>query len=301
MCCGSTSGIGKEFVDVRNSRPWQEEFSPVGSSRNIPHSCLPSPRREFTFNGAPGVRSRRFVAVSAAESDGPKRPWFRKFLFESIEAPDFDPDFDIADDISEDPDSQEEDGVEFEPRADADDDPNLDEPTDEIRDEIDEMIDDDRRFFRWKMKNDARNELREFQARGIDPDGKDWEDWLDDSWNQDEDILGEGADGWYEAAPDWEKEGVPREPPRKPERGMKRTIKELFFRIFEPEGEVVEDLQFEERVFRFTSRTTVRSFFTHLLAFTALESWLSVFCLPALSYECKFCADIGLTRKIVIM
>jgi len=52
---------------------------------------------------------------------------------------------------------------------------------------------------------------------------------------------------------------------------MKRTITELLFRILEPEDEVEEDLQFEERVFRFTSRTTVSSWTQPLssLAFSA--------------------------------
>lgn len=227
---GSRTGnvsIGKGLLDVRKVCPWQEEFP-----------CLGRWRRS--------VR-KRFVAVSAAESEGPERSWFRKFLFESIEVPDLEDDSDIG----EDGEGEGEDGVEFEPRADAD------EPK---RDEIDELIEDDRRFFRWKMKNEARNEVREFQASGRDPDGKDWEDWLDESWSPDEESFGGGGDGWYEASPDWEKDGVPRKPPSKPERGMKRTIKELFFRIFEPEDEVLADLEFEERVFNFTSQTTVSPF-----------------------------------------
>jgi hypothetical protein len=235
--------IGKGLLDVRKVCPWQEEFPCLGLARRW--------RRSFR---------KRFVAVSAAESEGPERSWFRKFLFESIEVPDLDDDSDIG----EDGEGEGEDGVEFEPRADAD------EPK---RDEIDELIEDDRRFFRWKMKNDARSEVREFQASGIDPDSRDWEDWLDDSWSQYEEDLAGGQDGWYEAAPNWEKDGVPREPPSKPERGMKRTIKELLFRIFEPEEEVLEDLQFEERVFRFTSRTTVSSFST------------PQYCLPAHSWN----------------
>jgi len=41
------------------------------------------------------------------------------------------------------------------------------------------------------MKNEARNELRKFQSSSEreDVDGKDWEDWLDDSWNQYDDNL----------------------------------------------------------------------------------------------------------------
>lgn len=207
------------------------------------------------------MSSRSSVAVRAGQSeDTPERPWFRKFLLETIEAPDLDEDdFDFGDEEEVSDAEEEEDGVEFEERVGFEDDPKPDA--------IDEMLDDDTRFFRWKMKNDARNELREFQASGIDPDGKDWEDWLDDSWNQYEDNLEGGTDGWYEAAPNWEKDGVPREPPSKPERGMKRTIKELLFRIFEPEEEVLEDLQFEERVFRFTSRTTVSAAHSPLNSF----------------------------------
>jgi hypothetical protein len=59
------------------------------------------------------------------------------------------------------------------------------------------------------MKNDAHSEVREFQALGIDPDSRDWEDWLDDSWSQYEENLVGGQDGWYEATPNWEKDGVP--------------------------------------------------------------------------------------------
>jgi hypothetical protein len=191
--------------------------------------------------------------VRARAFDEP-RSWFRNFLFEEIDISDSDTE--DGEDLEE-PGVNEEgvgfepraDGVEFEPRADGD--------ADGDGDEVDQLLEDDRRFFRWKMKNEARNEVREFQASGRDPDGKDWEDWLDESWSPDEESFGGGGDGWYEASPDWEKDGVPRKPPSKPERGMKRTIKELFFRIFEPEDEVLEDLEFEERVFNFTSQTTV--------------------------------------------
>lgn len=167
----------------------------------------------------------------------PREPsWFRRFLLESLEVPGGGDDFpDLDDEIF--------DEVEFEARADGEE--------IEEEDSIDRLLNDDARFFRWKMKQDARNEVREFR------DDQDWEDWLDDSWS---DEMVAGKDGWYEASPNWEKDGVPREPPSKPERGMKRTIKELFFRSFEPQEEVMDDLQFEEQVFRYTSRTTVSAF-----------------------------------------
>lgn len=226
--------IAKEFSVVRNSHPWRPQVPRVGLGLTSRKSSRRNP-----------------VVVRAAESDIPKKPWFRRFLFESIEVPDLATDSDIGDDFVI-PEAEDEDEVEFEERADGG-------VTDEPADEVDAMIEDDSLFFRWKMKNEARNELREFQSSGRDPDGKDWEDWLDDSWNQYDEKLETGEDGWYEASPNWEKDGVPREPPTKPERGMKRTIKELFFRVVEPQEEVLEDLQFEERVFKFTSRTTVSS------------------------------------------
>jgi len=125
------------------------------------------------------------------------------------------------------------------------------------------------------MKEEARKELQNFERN---PESNDWEDWLDDSWNQYEGNLQSGEDGWYEASPNWDKDGVPREPPTKPERGMKRTIKELLFRMLEPEAEVEEDLQFEERVFRFTSRTTVSSWTIHL------------------SFACFYCTFLMITQ-----
>ena len=246
-------GVGKVALNVqRSSCPGREEV--LGHPRRIhlrrnPQVCV---ELGFSSSGAGWRSSRRGVRVSAFEG---LRSWFRNFLFESTETSDFDIDSDVGDGLEE--PEIEEDVVELEERAD----PDADQVSGE-KDEIDQMLEDDRRFFRWKMETEARNQVRDFQASGRDPDSKDWEDWLDDTWSRSEENLTGGKGGWYEASPDWEKNGVPREPPSKPERGMKRTIKELFFRIFEPEDEVLEDLQFEERISRFTSRTTVSSFLT---------------------------------------
>lgn len=93
----------------------------------------------------------------------------------------------------------------------------------------------------------------------LQKEGRAWEDWLDDGWNQGDQGNGDIENGWYEPSSDWDQTGVPRDPATKPERGIKRNFKELLFRILEPEDEVEDDLLFEERVFRFTSRTTVSS------------------------------------------
>lgn len=207
-----------------------------------------SSHREFNPRG----RSKGRFVVSIAGG------WFKKLLLSKIEIPDVD--VGGLDDEEEEEEDVNGDGDEGDGEGDDEDLEEVDfefsrEP---VGDEVDELIEDDTRFARWKRKADAKNELREFQASGRDPDSQDWEDWLDDTWEQyDENLAGE--DGWYQPAPDWEKDGMPRNPPTKPERGMRRTIKELLFRIFEREEEVAEDLEFEERVFRFTSQSTVRA------------------------------------------
>jgi hypothetical protein len=98
-------------------------------------------------------------------------------------------------------------------------------------------------------------------------------------------IVGEkkkipGVDEWWDAAPEWEKGGVPRDAPPRPERGMKRTVKEIFLRIFEREEEVEDDLQFEDRIFRYTSQTTVSvlTYFSHCNFSAGLAvSWIVTF------------------------
>lgn len=87
-------------------------------------------------------------------------------------------------------------------------------------------------------------------------------------------------DEWWDAAPEWEKGGVPRDAPPRPERGMKRTVKEIFLRIFEREEEVEDDLQFEDRIFRYTSQTTVSvlTYFSHCNFSAGLAlSWIVTF------------------------
>ncbi|KAG0579558.1 hypothetical protein KC19_4G106600 [Ceratodon purpureus] len=249
-CCSSLGSIGGGGVDGQgfDCCSWREGSLDLGLGQ-----LGKGQGRRGSEGGFCSRRLRRGVRARAGDGPG---SWFRNFLFESIDASEFE---DGGEDLEEGEIEEEEDEVEFEPRLDWDE--VVDGDADAVSgkgDEIDQLLEDDSRFFRWKLKNDARNEVRDFQASGRDPDSKDWEDWLDDSWNQYEDNLEGGEDGWYEASPNWDKDGVPREPPTKPERGMKRTIKELFFRIFEPEDEVLEDLQFEERVFRFTSRTTAK-------------------------------------------
>ncbi|CAI7830190.1 unnamed protein product [Closterium sp. NIES-54] len=115
-------------------------------------------------------------------------------------------------------------------------------------DDIDAMLADPERFERWQTSR----ELRGIQFAGKDPDDREWEDWIDDPSEYDYE-----NGGWYEPQPDWEKGGMPREAPDIPERGMSRSFKELLLRIFKPQDEVEENLTFEERVFRYTSQTTV--------------------------------------------
>jgi len=63
------------------------------------------------------------------------------------------------------------------------------------------------------MKTEARNELRDFERN---PESNEWEDWLDDSWNQYEDNLQGGEDGWYEASPNWDRMASLASRPRNP-------------------------------------------------------------------------------------
>lgn len=199
------------------------------------------------------TRSLRKRVVVNAFDPGERKSWLRNLLFQRIETwrP---PDVDTGE--AEDQFSSEQQFRDSGDMDDLEEELEFDTQEDVDYDEVDALIDDDAKFASWRRKTEAKNELRNFQATGRDPDSKDWEDWLDDSWGEYNDHLG-GKDGWYESPSDWEKGGFPREAPIKAERGMKRTIKELFFRIFEREEEVDDDLEFEERVFRFTSRATV--------------------------------------------
>ena len=252
MGCPEFNPIGSKRACGINSRTQGPGAMGLGWCKGWPQEG--SSHREFN----PRDRSRSRFVVSVAGGNG--NGWFKNLLLSKIEIPDVNLGG-LDDDDDEDMDG-DGDGDEGEEGDDEDED---DEDLEEVDfrfsrepagDEVDELIEDDTRFARWKRKVDAKNELREFQASGRDPDSTDWEDWLDDTWEQ-YDVNLAGEDGWYQPAPDWEKDGVPRDPPTKPERGMRRTIKELFFRIFEREEEVADDLQFEERVFRFTSQSTV--------------------------------------------
>ena len=116
-------------------------------------------------------------------------------------------------------------------------------------DDVDSMLADPEKFERWELSRD----LRQVQWEGYDPDDALWESWLDDP-----DDYDYKSGGWYDSQPDWDKGGVPREAPSVPERGMSRSFKELLLRIFQPQDEVEEQLTFEEKVFRYTSQTSVR-------------------------------------------
>lgn len=121
--------------------------------------------------------------------------------------------------------------------------------------DIDEIMEDEDKFKKWKLRRDTLKELKDYQTTGRDPDDDIWEDWIDDSMN-----VGVNMGGWYENQSDWETGGVPRNPPKVPERGMSWTFKDFFFKMFGREEEVEADLTFEERIFRYTSQTTAKFF-----------------------------------------
>eukprot|EP00249_Psilotum_nudum_P021818 c28264_g1_i1 orf=214-2259(+) len=196
-------------------------------------------------------------------ANGPKfkRNWWKRFLFEEIDS---DLDFDTGNDFNS---------------SDEDDDSgrtgNLTDSRDaqdsvvDIEDEVDRMLEDDDSFRSWKQRTDAMSELRESQESGRDPGNKDWEDWLGDSWEDFSGYAGIGDGGWYAPQSEWERNGLPRDPPKMPERGMNRTLKEFLLRIFERQEEVEADLEFEERLFRFTSQSTAK-----FVAVLVLLPWL---------------------------
>ncbi|KAL2630207.1 hypothetical protein R1flu_014893 [Riccia fluitans] len=207
----------------------------LGRSRNVYHK-------------APSLYTKRNNShIGNAKGNS----WWRDFLFQQLNEDDIVfGDEDMEEDSEEGPDDLDEEDEEFFSSLNA---------TEEMDpDEVDRMLADDRKFFSWQQKRQAIDELREYQETERDPDSRDWEDWLDDSWSDPKQATGAMGGDWYEPQPEWEKEGVPRDPPKKPERGMNRTMKELLMRIFENQEEVEEDLDFEERVFRFTSQSTAK-------------------------------------------
>eukprot|EP00271_Cylindrocystis_brebissonii_P019993 TRINITY_DN6408_c0_g1_i1.p1 TRINITY_DN6408_c0_g1~~TRINITY_DN6408_c0_g1_i1.p1 ORF type:complete len:487 (-),score=93.17 TRINITY_DN6408_c0_g1_i1:320-1780(-) len=123
-------------------------------------------------------------------------------------------------------------------------------------DQIDELIEDDEKFRAWQLRREALDELEEYTKGGADPDEKHWEDWLDDQTRAAPVDLG----GWFDPVPDWEEDGLPRPPPKLPERGMRRTMKELMPKVFQNNEEVEQELTFEEKIFRYSSQTTAKFF-----------------------------------------
>lgn len=215
-----------------------------------------------------------------AEGGDQKISWWYSFLFDPIKSEDLGlgsgnggdngagGDLD-APDLNDDSASWPQDNYdEFDDGETVDD----DNDEDWCEDDIDRMLDDDARFEAWKRRTDALSELREYQKLGRDPDNTDWEDWLDGSWGDKGSDSGVKDSGWYSSQSDWEKGELPRSAPKMPERGMNRTIKELFFRIFEREEEVLDDLAFEDRVFRYTSQSTAK-----FVAVLILVPWLVAF------------------------
>lgn len=200
---------------------------------NCGHSFGVRPGRGTT------TRRKRFRA-NAVDPEG-ERNWWQRILFQPIP-------------VDEEDDQPDREGYGI-------DDPMVDtlegeeSSRSESMDSIDEMLADDARFSEWQRRSAVREEVREFGKTRRDPDSKDWKDWLDDTDNSG--TFGVKDGGWYYPEDDWEKDGMPRAPPKKPVRGMKRTVIELFFRMFEPEEDVEADLKFEGKIFRYTSRETV--------------------------------------------
>lgn len=215
------------------------------------------------------VRESRTCRVHA-QKDELGRNWWQRLLFTPLDPAKYAfLDYD-SEDESEDDGDHDADGTGKKPKKPD----KKDEFEDVGGDEIDRMLADDTRFEAWQQRIKARKELRESQKVGRDPGNKDWEDWLDESWGDYSSYVGGKDSGWYSNEGDWEKGGLPRSPPSLPERGMSRNMKEMFFRIFEDEDEVLEDLMFEDRVFRFTSQTTVK-FVSVLVAVPLLVSYIS--------------------------
>ncbi|MCO5583762.1 hypothetical protein L7F22_037676 [Adiantum nelumboides] len=227
--------------------------SSLGNTHTNLRSHIFDFRRHFGFElpellGYNSVRLNNKLRVSAQNEESHKS-WLQRFLFSPLDPEEYP--F-LVNDPNEDSDVEAED--DFEGQKGTGKRPTGDEW---CKDDIDRMLADDASFAAWQQRVKAQNELRESQELGRDPDNKNWEDWLDDSWGDYSEYVGGKDSGWYFDESDWEKGGVPRSPPKLPERGMGRNMKEMLFRIFEDEEEVKADLDFEDRVFRFTSQTTV--------------------------------------------
>lgn len=121
--------------------------------------------------------------------------------------------------------------------------------------DVDAMLENEKDFENWMIRNRIRMDMAEASETGADAYRVGhWEDWLDSTQKAGAKVdLGD----WYQPQPEWEKDGMPRKPPKLPERGMSRTFKELLFLLFQRDEEVEDQLTFEDRVFRYTSRATV--------------------------------------------
>ncbi|BFI31960.1 hypothetical protein MPTK2_4g01270 [Marchantia polymorpha subsp. ruderalis] len=250
LCCTGREGICSQFskFDIHCCGRRVHSHSSYFLNTLTPlQSSLVRSRNVYYRDPTIFYRKRSSHIVNAKSNS-----WWKDFLFKQLN------DDDIV--YGEDEEDDGPDGPEdFEDEADFISNINGDNgEIDPDPDEVDRLLSDDRKFFSWQQKREAIDELREYQETERDPDSRDWEDWLDESWS-DPITAGRGKDGgWYTPQSEWEKEGVPRDAPKKPERGMNRTIKELLLRIFENQEEVEDDLNFEERVFRFTSQSTAK-------------------------------------------
>lgn len=183
-------------------RWWKVESSDSSRRRHrtlLSVVCSSSRRRSDVVIAS---SSRRRIVVAQAFNEKPRRNWWQRLLFQRIDnwqntklEDEEDEDLEILD---YEENAEEEDYV----LSDAELDFDLMEEEEEEEaadmDEIDSMIEDDAKFEAWKRKRDVLNELREFQETGRDPDGLEWEDWLDDSWrNGTEDGVGGKDGGWF--------------------------------------------------------------------------------------------------------
>ncbi len=138
--------------------------------------------------------------VTHAFNEKPRRNWWQRVLFQRIDNWQNTKLEDEEDEDLEIPDYEENAEEEDYVLSDAELDFDLMEEEEEEADmdEIDIMIEDDAKFEAWKSRRDVLNELREFQETGRDPDGLEWEDWLDDSWrNGTGDGVGGKDGGWF--------------------------------------------------------------------------------------------------------
>ncbi len=282
-CLRASNNTDRICVDEQQ---WNRDLAEARRLRFGSQKVHPGPRWRLRRMPARAAALRRHGSVTVVKKcrssckgflvyafeSKPKRGWFKELLFQPIEDRIDEEDSRVEEETQQDSntngafksfDKPEDDKFELEDVGDIDD--------------VNQRIvpaDDGKKFTARKRNRDAstkkdvqkfdrdastKKDVRKFEETGETSDSsRGWEDWLDDTWGDDyTGSVGAKDGGWFQPQPDWERGGLPRDPPTKPERGMRRNMKEILFRFFEREEEVEEDLLFEQRVFRYTSLSTV--------------------------------------------